>query len=62
METRTGYMCKTEFDYDLSNAKGGSKVFSSVEDLRQCCRCVEKECGIVEVEVKVIRVIQESRI
>lgn len=58
-DTRTGYMCKTDFDWELGNAAGGNRVFASVDDLRENKRCVDG-CGIVEVAVTLVRVVQEG--
>lgn len=54
-----GYMCKTDFDYELGYASGGTRVHPSIEDLKRCSPCVDS-CGIVEVEVILRKVIQES--
>lgn len=54
-----GYMCKTDFEYELGFAAGGTTVYSSIEDLRVNRKCVDS-CGIVEVEVILRSVIQES--
>lgn len=53
------YMCKTDYDYELGYAAGGNRVHPSIEDLRRCHPCVDS-CGIVEVEVILRKVIQES--
>jgi len=54
-----GYMDKVDFDYELGGAKGGNRIFPSVKDLEENKKCV-KSCGIVEVEVRLRRVIRES--
>jgi len=61
MKKRTviGYMDKVDFDHELGEAIDGNKVFPSVEALRKykpCCR----SCGIVEVEVRLKEVIQDT--
>lgn len=53
---RTGYMCKIDFDYELGCASGGSRVYPSQRDLRACHKMAD-DCGIVEVQVTLIRVI-----
>lgn len=53
------FMCKTDWDYEIGNAAGGNVVYASVEDLKSNRRCVES-CGIVEVKVSLVRVIQEE--
>ena len=50
---RVGYMCKTDFDYELGHAAGGNRIFATVEDLKEWFPCVD-ECGIVKVEVSLI--------
>jgi len=61
-DTRTGFMCMTDFDHELGDAAGGNRVYPSVEDLQanKIC-CTDKHtCGIVEVEVKVVKVLRED--
>jgi len=55
----TGYMCLTDFECELGGATGGNIVHPSVEDLRKRRGCVDR-CGIVEVEVRARRVVQEA--
>lgn len=47
---KIGYMCSTDYDYELENASGGVKIYSSVRDLKNHKTCWE-DCGIVEVEI-----------
>ena len=59
------YVCSTDFDHELGNAAGGTKLFASIEDLKEnspCVLCAKHEypCGIYEVEVRLVNVIQES--
>lgn len=54
-----GYMCKVDFDYEVGNAMGGNVIYPSETDLRRNRKCVEG-CGIVEVMVSQIRVVQEE--
>ena len=56
---RTGYMDKVDFDHELAAAIGGNRVYASEEDLRVCQPCT-KECGVVQVDVVLRKVIQES--
>lgn len=56
----TGYMCKVDFDWELGCASGGNIVYPSEKDLRERRKCVD-ECGIVEVRVQFVRVVQEER-
>jgi len=55
----TGYMCKVDWDYEIGGASGGNRIYPSINDLRKCRKCVDS-CGIVEVEVRLKRVVQES--
>lgn len=53
----TGFMCLVDFECEIGGAKGGNRVYPSVGDLKQNRRCVS-ECGIVEVRVVGMRVVQ----
>lgn len=58
------YMCSTDFDHELGNAAGGTKLYASLEDLQEnnpCTTCPKSDspCGIYEVEVRLVKVIQE---
>ena len=55
----TGYMCKTDFDFELGHAKDGATVFPSIKALKEYKTCV-CECGIVEVEVSLSKIIQDE--
>lgn len=55
MKQVIGYMCKTDFDDELPNSE--TYVYPSIEELKEKRPCVA-ECGIVEVEVKLRRVVQ----
>lgn len=52
-----GYMCKTDFDYELGNASGGNRVFPSIEDAKEYLKCWHG-CGIVSVSVTLVEVIE----
>lgn len=54
-----GYMDLVDFECELGAAMGGNRVFPSAEDVRRNKKCVQA-CGIVEVEVRFRKVIQES--
>ena len=47
---------KTDWDYEIGN--GTVEVYDSIEQLKKERSCVE-ECGIVEVEVTLKRVVTE---
>jgi hypothetical protein len=57
MTSHIAYMCKTDFDHELLN--GAVYVYPSIEDLRASRSCTA-ECGIVEISVSLVRVIQSS--
>lgn len=59
-ENSTGYMCKTDFDYELGNAVGGTTIYPSENDLRRHRKCVDG-CGIVKVEVRLVEVVQQEQ-
>ena len=52
-----GYMCKTDWDYEIGEAAGGTEIYASVEDLKNHRECVTS-CGIVKVKVEFIEVTQ----
>lgn len=54
----TGYMCLTDFEWELGNAKGGNKIYASEKDLRENCRCIP-ECGVAKVKVIGVETLQE---
>jgi len=58
-ELRVGYMNKVGFDEELGNALTGNKIFPSIESLEKSDPGVTT-CGIVEVEVRLRQVIQET--
>ncbi len=58
-DSKICFMDKVDFDYEIGNALGGNQLFASLEDLKKhkgCCH----QCGIVEVEVVLKKVVQES--
>lgn len=54
-----GYMDKVDYEEELGNADGGNLVCPSVEDLCARRRCAKEYCGVVEVEVRLVRVVIE---
>ena len=60
-ETRTGYMCGVDFQHHLENDARPVKVYADEWTLRRMRPCVA-ECGIVEVEIKVVRWVQPQKI
>jgi len=56
MTSHIGYMCMTDFEMDMPAYD--AKVYASIDILRKERPCVDG-CGIVQVEVKLVRVVQE---
>jgi hypothetical protein len=54
-----GYMCRTDFECELGQAEDGSRIYPSVECLKDHLKCWV-QCGIVEVVVKGVRVVVED--
>jgi len=54
-----GYMDKVDFDEELGKAFVGNKVYPSIRAVKEDKPCTS-ECGIVEVEVRLRRVVQET--
>ncbi len=54
-----GYMDKVDWDHELGRAIDGNKVYPSIEALKKHETCTDT-CGIVEVEVRLKRIIAES--
>lgn len=52
-------MDKVDFDHELGEAAGGNRIYPSKEDLVRCQPCTA-ECGVVKVEVRLLKVIQEE--
>ena len=54
-------MDKIDYDYELGMASDGSRVFPSMSCLKHYCRCVKDGgCGIVQVEVRLKRVMRHT--
>jgi hypothetical protein len=56
-----GYMCRIDWEYEIGNASGGTRVYASIEDLKRDHECAD-ECGIVKVEVRFVEVIAEGKL
>jgi hypothetical protein len=52
-----GYMCRTDFEYELGAASGGNAVYPSMADIKARRSCAAA-CGIVEVEVRFRRLVE----
>lgn len=55
-----GYMCLTDWEYEIGNASGGNAIYPSIEDLLERRKCAEA-CGIIMVRVSAIEVIRPAR-
>jgi len=60
MSDKYGYMCQTDWDWEIGEALGGTEVYCSVEDLRRERRCVES-CGVVKVRVELVEVVNPGK-
>ncbi len=56
---KVGYMDKTDYDWELSEASGGNVIYPSIKDLKAHRECY-KECGIVRVKVFFDKVIKHD--
>ena len=52
---------KIDFECEMGRAAGGTTVYKSVEDLKANSRHDVSECGIVEIEIKLVRVVEEPK-
>lgn len=55
----TAFMDKVDYDEELGQASDGNKMFPSEASLRRHKPCT-KHCGVVEISVEFVRVIQET--
>lgn len=53
------YMCQTDWNTDLPLGANDVKLYTSLKALKRARSCV-KECGIVEVEVKLKRLVKKG--
>ena len=58
-EAVRGFMCRIDWDHEIGHAADGNRVYPSVRALKEFHNCAE-DCGIVEVEVRLIRVVEEG--
>jgi hypothetical protein len=58
-EPITAFMDKVDYDEELGQASDGNKMFPSEASLRRHKPCT-KHCGVVEVSVEFVRVVQET--
>jgi hypothetical protein len=52
------FMDGVDWDYEVGTALGGNKVYPSIECLRECIGHNVDRCGIVEVEMTLVRIVQ----
>lgn len=53
---KKAYMCATDYHYELESRKSPSQIFGSIESLKSHKKCW-KDCGIVEIEIYIKRII-----
>ena len=58
-DTKFGYMCKTEFDWEIGETTGAYGIYATVEELKDKCKCV-KSCGIIKVAISFVEVIKQE--
>lgn len=56
---KLGFMCKIDFDCELGHAADGNRIYPSESALREH-HSMADDCGIVEVEVHLLRVVKEG--
>jgi hypothetical protein len=51
---KIGYMCSTTFEHEVGQVSHGTKIYSTINDLKREAKCVagKDRCGIVKVEVR----------
>jgi len=49
-EKKKGFMCKTDYYFELGSSTDASQIFSTYESLKQHKKC-HNGCGVVEVEL-----------
>lgn len=72
-----GYMCETDFTWELGEVLKGTVIYSSLEDLKNCRKCVHlnplsdskgndtkdlSQCGIIKVKIELDRVVQKPKV
>lgn len=55
----TGYMCRIDFECERGYPTNGNRFFEDIEDLRKAHDCSD-DCGIVEVEISLKRIVVEG--
>lgn len=55
----TGYMCLTDFECEFGASLYGNTVYPSIKALKTHRPSCAEECGIAEVKVYGVRIVQE---
>lgn len=56
------FMCRTDFECELGASEGGNVVYPSESNARERIPNCVKQCGLVEVEVRLVRVVEEGNL
>lgn len=59
--SRIGYMCATDFDFEVGEAPGGIQIYRSKEDALAHRSCI-RSCGLVKVKIMLEKVILKSNL
>jgi hypothetical protein len=57
-KTVTVYMCGTDWQWEVGEASDGNKIYPSVDELLEYCKCAAG-CGIVECKITFSKWVQE---
>jgi hypothetical protein len=57
---RYGYIDATDWDHELGEAMGGTKIYCSKEDILRERSCV-KECGIIKVKISFVKRVTKGK-
>jgi len=55
-DVKFGYMCKTEFDWEIGETTGIYGIYPSIEELKEKRKCVES-CGIIKVTISFVEIV-----
>lgn len=56
-----GYMCRIAWECELGAAFQGSKIFPSIDSLKNHHKCTD-DCGIVKVRVQLLSVVDDGEV
>jgi hypothetical protein len=59
-EVKTGYMCQTDWNWELGEALGGTTIYPTIEDLKTERKCTDS-CGVVKVKIELIEVVEPGK-